>query len=414
MKVALVLCFLAVSANAFSLDALRSMLEDELEKKEESKVVTLKEYLDGLEEPHPLFRSRSEKDCSTVCKPVTLHKDASCETNKWVPEYVEQDGCECLSKYRCCAEKCKAEESKQVCWNDGQKGFKYGIEEVDCCGCKVIKCLDCDAPQSFADACPKTYDSSCYAYTKNAKFVGDNQCYESGCERKASDAAPAQPFDAKCQKQDTQQTTCGYTETISLPNRLISVCVKKEKSANHPQNPSGLHCYEPPTEVDDDANGHYWKENSCAKCKKWQYTKKSCNAKNAATALEDCHQHGAKAYDKKCMKKEIVKDECLCDDFICELNNNDPTAKFGDGEVCPKGSVKMAGTSICGSARDICFQCPPVTEPECAVGSVEETADCNNCPVKICVPPTASAQTIEACVSKQFTFDEKTNMFKCV
>ena len=32
------------------LDALRSMLEDELEKKEESKIVTLKEYLDGLEE----------------------------------------------------------------------------------------------------------------------------------------------------------------------------------------------------------------------------------------------------------------------------------------------------------------------------------------------------------------------------
>ena len=59
---------------------------------------------------------------------------------------------------------------------------------------------------------------------------------------------------------------------------------------------------------DDTDVGKYWDvdSGSCAKCKKWTYEKKNCSSQNAKTKSYDCHQHGDDAYDKKCMKKEIV------------------------------------------------------------------------------------------------------------
>ena len=60
-------------------------------------------------------------------------------------------------------------------------------------------------------------------------------------------------------------------------------------------------------QIDDDNGGHFYHEesDSCRKCKKWRYDKKSCDAKNAAAAAEDCHQYNAKEMDKFCMKKDI-------------------------------------------------------------------------------------------------------------
>ena len=55
--------------------------------------------------------------------------------------------------------------------------------------------------------------------------------------------------------------------------------------------------------------GNYYDavSDGCLPCQKWQYTKKSCAAKNAAVAAADCHQIGAKEFDKKCMRKDVSK-----------------------------------------------------------------------------------------------------------
>ena len=73
-------------------------------------------------------------------------------------------------------------------------GFLYGIKEVDCCGCEVVKCLPCEEPAPKEEACPKgdgARPGNCYSYTKNDHFAEDlDQCYRSQCGEKASDAPP--------------------------------------------------------------------------------------------------------------------------------------------------------------------------------------------------------------------------------
>ena len=63
-------------------------------------------------------------------------------------------------------------------------GFKYGIEEVDCCGCKVIKCLDCDAPAGESDTCPQQKPAQCYNYEAQSSHAKKTGCYQSHCEEK--------------------------------------------------------------------------------------------------------------------------------------------------------------------------------------------------------------------------------------
>ena len=47
----------------------------------------------------------------------------------------------------------------------------------------------------------------------------------------------------------------------------------------------------------------------CEECKKWEYTKLSCDAKNTAALVQDCHLHGDLNLDKKCFTKQIEQGE---------------------------------------------------------------------------------------------------------
>lgn len=423
MKVVLALCFLAATANAFSLDALKNMLEKELEKKEESKVVTLREYLDGLEVPHPLYRSLSARgmyarsaDCGSVCgtePTLDQMEGVTCASEKWVPEYEKSGECECLKRYRCCSSGCNTP-NKETCWNNNKKGTWYGIVEVDCCGCDVVKCLECDNVLSKEDTCPKAKNIDCYDYKPTNEMAPDSACFIAGCAEKKSDAPQDESCDGACQAAVPQKSPCLFDYRTCEPVKNINTCLKNEKAANAPG--LGLTCYDDPIKVDDIDNGKYWDGSTCTQCQKWSYTKKSCNDKNAMTAAYDCHQHGADKYDKKCMKKDITQDACLCHDYVCEKNSDadEAEAKFLDDEVCPKDHVKMAGTSICGSARDICKPCPTLIAMNlvpCNFGTVVLSSDCNGCPVHECQNPTIAGSP--PCKSGIFTFDSEDNQFVC-
>ena len=62
-------------------------------------------------------------------------------------------------------------------------------------------------------------------------------------------------------------------------------------------------------QVVDEEGGHFYKNSTekCAKCTKWVYDMKPCEAKNFAAAAEDCHQYGSDQMDHKCFTKEIDK-----------------------------------------------------------------------------------------------------------
>merc|ERR1712055_569006 len=83
-------------------------------------------------------------------------------------------------------------------------------------------------------------------------------------------------------------------------------------------------------------------QTSASLAKNGATTNLAAREKNAAVAAADCHQEGAKEYDRKCMKKIIKKDECECDKRVCVVDHSEPPAEFLDGEVCPKDNVKLA------------------------------------------------------------------------
>merc|ERR1739838_835732 len=111
MKQIIILAVLVAVANAYSIEALKEMM-NELERRDS---VTLREYLDSLETPDPTYKvsskrsldEREEVDCKNVCGPVpALHLDDQCDEKRWKPNYVEKDDCECLTEYRCCTKEC--------------------------------------------------------------------------------------------------------------------------------------------------------------------------------------------------------------------------------------------------------------------------------------------------------------------
>lgn len=113
------------------------------------------------------------------------------------------------------------------------------------------------------------------------------------------------------------------------------------------------------------------------------------------------------------MKKEIVPDSCMCNGYVCAKNLVEPEAIFTKGEVCPKNNVKVAGTSMCGSARDICKPCPQLIAKNlvpCKLGTVVKSSDCNGCDVHICQAPTVSGPP---CPSGYYKFDSKNNQLFC-
>jgi len=419
MKTFLALCLLFAAANAFSLDALRNMLEEEeekMDKREDIKEITLKEYLDNLETPDPLYRTLSRRqtsDCSSVCGPLpSVDHTGTCASNKWVPNYVAKGNCECLTEYKCCGNTC-ATANVESCWASGQKGLKYGIKEVDCCGCEVVKCLPCAAPTDEATLCPNT---QCYTYNGQAVHQPVTGCFEAACPANPSDAPADESCDATCETPQSVASPCGHPYKICQGTKMIATCPRQQQMAagNTPELP--LNCYEAPTQVAHTSAGNYYdsSSDSCLPCQKWTYTKLSCASKNAAVDAADCHQIGANEFDKKCMRKDVSQDNCLCNKHVCVVDHSEPEAKFGEGEVCPKDHMKLSGVSICGVARDLCLPCPALVakaQVPCTVGTVMTSADVNGCPVNVCQPPAIPSA---ACASNTFAYDSGNNQFTCV
>merc|ERR1712048_462048 len=216
MKIIIGLCFLVVAANAFSLDALRNLLEDELDKRAaEDKEVTLKEYLENQETPDPLYRSLARRnavsadsadssDCANVCgaPPPADHTGQTCASNKWVPSYETKGDCECLTAYKCCTGTCPSV-NLETCWNNNKKGLLYGVKEVDCCGCPVVKCVECQAPTPKETICSKAKPAKCYTYNPQAAHAADTGCWESACPENQSDAPADEVCDTDCETEQT-------------------------------------------------------------------------------------------------------------------------------------------------------------------------------------------------------------------
>ena len=69
-------------------------------------------------------------------------------------------------------------------------GLKYGFEEVDCCGCKVIKCKECPPPAGPKSICPTTRPAHCYTYDGTAHNQNITGCFVATCTENPSDAPP--------------------------------------------------------------------------------------------------------------------------------------------------------------------------------------------------------------------------------
>jgi len=317
-----------------------------------------------------------------------------------------------LTEYKCCGDTCPTA-NVETCWSNNQKGLKYGIKEVDCCGCNVVKCLDCAPPTDEATICPKTYPAKCYTYNPQATNQAVTACFESACPANPSDAPADEKCDASCETPQSVTSDCGFPYKVCQGTKMIATCPLRTQEANKPELP--LNCYYDPLQVAHTAAGNYYDESSdsCLPCQKWTYTKKSCKAKNAAVDAADCHQIGANEFDKKCMRKDVSKDSCLCNKHVCVVDHSEAEAKFGVGEVCPKDHVKLSGVSICGVARDLCLPCPALVaenDVPCDVGKVILSADVNGCPVRKCQQPTYPDPP---CNIYSFIYNAKTNSFSC-
>ena len=64
-------------------------------------------------------------------------------------------------------------------------------------------------------------------------------------------------------------------------------------------------------QVTDPNGGFYHQGSSCHACQKWNYSKKSCQATNAAVAAMDCHKYGDKELDRKCWKKTVTPGKAI-------------------------------------------------------------------------------------------------------
>lgn len=424
MKTILAFALLIATANALSLDALRQALREELAARDEQphvkRSISLNDYLASLDEPHPLVRSaRNSVLCdASVCGATPhLDVDATCDT-EWKPNYEVKDpatGCECLTEYKCCTGRCQAL-NMDAC----PKGTEFETIITDCCDCEVVKCVDCPAPADEESTCPRgngARPAQCYTYTKNNHYANDDkQCWEPGCVEKASDAPADLPCDPRCQNDVSNLSECQFPYNTCAGKTVKSDCARFAKQTSIDLlDPSPLVCYAAPTEVDDETGGHYFDAvaNQCAKCQKWNYDKLSCAAANAAASSEDCHQFGENSLDKKCFAKQVKQDQCECDYAECVANSAESEDEFLAGEVCPAGHVKMSGVSICMHPRDLCKMCPLYIEmdaSDCPMGKVEQSQDCNGCPISECVR--AKVPSSE-CACGKYALDGEYNVLLC-
>jgi hypothetical protein len=419
------LCLFVASANALSLDALRNLITDELAKRESSDEITLGEYLSNTE-PAAKYRELQRREglevggCEAVCGHATIKLDTSqsCPSTKWRPNYVEKEGCECLTGYLCCSGVCP-EVKLESCWlrDDSHKGLEYGTWTEDCCGCRAVKCVDCPTVDPKEDVCPSGNGSrplDCYSYTAHHHFTSSaSKCYEPHCSEDASDAPTDKICDKDCQKDSTQISHClfDYNVCEGLSEKKDCVNVEKDPAAL----PLPEKCYNDPEEVVDDTAGHYYDavKDSCEKCTKWTYEKLSCALEDALAAAEDCHQFGLNALDRTCFQKTTVKDECLCNVAECTTRETDIPDKFAPEHVCPMGHVKQEGVSICLKPRDICKPCKAANEiaaSDCPNGKVVKTTDCNGCEIYECRRAQVSGNPCSCLVYK---LDTEANTLTC-
>jgi len=307
------------------------------------------------------------------------------------------------------------------------RGTEFTAVITDCCDCEVIRCENCPAPANEESTCPRgngARPTQCYTYTRDNSYANDtkaakgtsSQCYESGCVENPSDAPANEVCDYDCQNDVNNLSECQFPYNTCTGKSVKSDCPRFAKQTSIDLlDPKPLVCYNAPTEVDDETGGHYYDANAnkCAKCQKWNYEKKSCAAETARAAMEDCHEFGENMLDKKCFSKSIIKDQCECDQAECTANSAESEDVFLAGEVCPKGHVKMSGVSICMHPRDLCKMCPlyiPMDPTDCPMGKVEESQDCNGCPVSKCVRATVPAA---ACACGKYALDELNNVLTC-
>jgi hypothetical protein len=408
MKLFLTLLFLVGAANAISLDALKRMLRDQLqqEEKKDAKSITFKEYLRDLPEPHPIVRAINPgticdaSKCGTIARLPT--ETDECQSTRWKPDYVKHaDGCECLQAYKCCAKTCPVADVEE-CKLSGQKGYQYGRLEEDCCGCEVTRCYACPPPEPEETRCPGgegARPTQCYTYTQEDHYAPDaDQCWESGCVENASDALN-DTCQASCEQKFIGLTTCLFPEERCRAAKVENQCANRlMQTAADQLVASGelMKCYDAPeSSVDDTAEGFYHESltDTCDKCQKWVYTKKSCAAKNSAAAAKVCHL-GEDVMDRWCLEKKINKDDCDCDKAICEQTTQVEGDVFTPGLECPVGHEKRSGVSICMKARDICLPLPVCTAPipmdptDCPRGTIQNVNNAEGCPESKCVLPT--------------------------
>merc|ERR1712048_721966 len=229
MKTLLAFALLLATANALSLDALRQMLREELNEREEQthvkRAISLKDYLAGLEEPHPLARSaRSSVLCDASACPATPHLNVDDEcAGAWKPNYEARgaDGCECLTEYKCCTGRCQ-----ELNLNACPKGTEFPTIITDCCDCEVIKCDDCPAPADVESTCPRGHGArppQCYTYTRDNHYSNDTNaakgtstnCWLSGCVENPSDAPADKVCDSRCQNDVNNLSECQFPSTLA-------------------------------------------------------------------------------------------------------------------------------------------------------------------------------------------------------
>lgn len=436
------LLFLVAAANAYSLSQLRSLIMEEMdrEKRSEGKEITLREHLNNLEKPDEWYREAPEhkrsmesreadpapaEDCASVCgHPPLLDENATCDSEKWAPEYEQKGDCECLKRYRCCDTKC-AEVDLEKCWLNGKKGYMYGRLDQDCCGCPIVQCITCEPPETEEEQCPRgegAKPTDCYTYTKDYKYKSDaQQCYRSHCEPNSSDAPLDKVCDARCQANKTETSHCLFDYNVCKPSREFENCPRRQKqTAIDLLDPKPLHCYKDPEQVDDEDGGHFYgaESQSCEKCKKWTYEKKSCKDKNVAANEADCHKYGANQLDKKCFTKKMGLDDCGCDTHECLSASPESEPEiFLEKEECPKDHVKVVGTTICMRERHICKSCPPeieIMKADCPIGEILKDKDCNGCPIWKCEKPSVTKCECGANKLARYAYNEEKNHMDCV
>lgn len=430
MKTICVLLLLVAVANAYSIEALKEMMREikRAESHDSANSMTLREYLDNLETPDPYYKvsakrsmvRRVDADCPYICgEPAQLDTGIECSSGKWRPEYELNGECECLTRYRCCNEVCKPAKLES-CWgeDDSKKGFLYGVKELDCCGCEAVKCPKCSEPSTEDQTCPRgdgARPPTCYTYTQNADFEDDaEKCYRSGCVENESDAPKDLECDSRCQATDTATSPCLFSYGICQPSINKEDCPRRLKQKAIDDLILPVKCYHEPTQVADEAGGHYFDltTKDCEKCLKWVYEAKSCATKDAAAAATDCHKFGADQMDKKCFLKQTTQDDCKCDVAECIANPVDDAAVMPVDNICPKMHVRVSGVSICMKPRDLCKQCSvviPIDASDCPIGEVLQKGDCNGCPQYVCQPPAIDA----VCACGRYTYVKESNTMVC-